>query len=224
MSLEPFYLSSSTQTASPILPNKEAILSYPAADMRSEIHFDITFETYTEISGFAKLNLWMEVDGHDDMDAYVLLGRVDEDGRPLRHVNWPHKTPQEKIPLTNILQYQGATGMLRASHREWSSTLPSYAETVPLLAVIPDQSDVGLRSKSQWDGKSELYHPHFRSQKLQKGEIVKLEFTTWPIGMVFEAGEILRVRISGRDMCLVETPQSELQSVYSAPLFDVDFV
>lgn len=42
-----------------------------------------------------------------------------------------------------------------------------------------------------------------------EGEVIKIEFTTSPIGVVYEKGEGLRVKISGRDMCLIEAAQRE---------------
>jgi hypothetical protein len=54
-----------------------------------------------------------------------------------------------------------------------------------------------------------MWYPHQVAEKIPRGEIVKVEFTTWPLGMVFDEGEEMRVRISGRDMCLIEADVCE---------------
>ena len=185
------------------LVTTDGSLSYPSADMRSEISFDITFTKYTELCGYAKLCLWMQCHEHDDMDIFAILCKIDEKGKVLRHVNYPpEKVSREDLPLNNVVQYQGATGVIRASHRKWQAKHPSYASPIPQSSesTIDDVSPV-------WDGKKELWHPHITGEKVPRGDIVKVEFTTWPIGMVFDKGERMRVRISGRDMCLVETAE-----------------
>jgi predicted acyl esterase len=41
------------------------------------------------------------------------------------------------------------------------------------------------------------YHPHDKEEKITPGEIVKLEISLWPMGIHFEAGESLLLRIQG---------------------------
>jgi hypothetical protein len=90
---------------------------------------------------------------------------------------------------------------LRASHRDWALSGPSYAEP------LPSSPDASVLDSNEWDGKRELWHPHTKKKPVPKGDVVKLEFTTWPIGVIYEKGEGLRVRISGRDMCFIEANQ-----------------
>jgi hypothetical protein len=207
ISLQTYYLNAENETVSSDIPTIESRVSYPAADIKSEIAFDITFTKYTELAGYAKLSLWMQCHDHDDMDIFVLLGKVNTSGRLLRHVNYPpSKIGREDLPLINVVQCQGPTGMLRASHRRWETRHPSHQEAVPLRtenkADIEDDVHV-------WDGKAELWHPHQVAEKIPRGEIVKVEFTTWPLGTVFDEGEKMRVRINGRDMCLIEADVCE---------------
>jgi uncharacterized protein len=96
----------------------------------------------------------MQYHDHDDMGVFALLGKVNASGRLLRHVNHlPSKIRREDLPLINVVQYQGPTGMLRATHRRWETRHPSYQEAVPLRtenkADIEDDAHV-------WDGKAEL--------------------------------------------------------------------
>jgi predicted acyl esterase len=66
--------------------------------------FDITFEEDTEITGFLKAHLWVEADGHDEMDLFLTLQKLDENGEflPTLVLGEPHP---------------GAWGRLRVSHR-----------------------------------------------------------------------------------------------------------
>ena len=195
MSLKTYYLDTTSNTASIVNNSKQSSVAYPAADMASEVVFDIIFDEYTEIAGYAQLSLWLQCHDHDDMDVYALLAKIDKNGNAVTRVNFPHQTPVEELPKTNVVQYQGPTGFLRASHRDYRSRGPSYSEPI-------NSGDQG--SESEWSGESELWHPHFQSKKVPKGDIVNLKFTTWPIGIAYEKGEGVRVRISGRDMCFIE--------------------
>jgi hypothetical protein len=179
---------------------KQSSVAYPAADMASEVIFDIIFDEYTEIVGYAKLSLWLQCLDHDDMDVYVLLAKIDKHGNAVSRVNFPHRTPIEELPQTNVVQYQGPTGFLRASHRDYRSQGPSYAESIC-------GGDVG--SGKEWSGQAELWHPHTQSKMIPQGDIVNLQFTTWPMGVIYEKGEGMRIRVSGRDMCLVEALECE---------------
>lgn len=200
MSIRTYYLDASSNTASTTRISKQSSVGYPAADMSSEATFDIVFDEYTEVVGYAKVSLWLQCHDHDDMDIYVLLAKIDKHGNALTHVNFPHQTALEDLPKTNVVQYQGPTGFLRASHREWRSRGPSYAEPIPI-------GDLG--SEEEWSGERELWHPHAESKKIPKGDIVNVQLTTWPMGIAYDKGEGIRVRISGRDMCFIEALECE---------------
>lgn len=68
------------------------------------VNFDFTFNEDTELTGFMKLHMWVEADGHDDMDLFVNIQKLDTKG------NW--------LP-TSILgePHPGSWGKLRVSHR-----------------------------------------------------------------------------------------------------------
>jgi predicted acyl esterase len=77
--------------------------SYDAAEGRTT--FDIRFEEDTEITGYMKVRLWVEADGNDEMDLFVTVMKLDENG--------------EWIPNLVMGQpHPGAWGKLRVSHRE----------------------------------------------------------------------------------------------------------
>lgn len=81
------------------------------------LNFDYQFDEDTEITGYMKLHLWVEADGHDDMDLFVNIQKTDEKG--------------EWIP-TNILgePHPGSWGKMRVSRRELDTKLSTDYEPV----------------------------------------------------------------------------------------------
>ncbi|KAI8649651.1 Alpha/beta-hydrolase [Fusarium keratoplasticum] len=51
----------------------------------------------------------------------------------------------------------------------------------------------------------EIFYRHDRRRLFVPGSIVRLEITLWPMGMTFETGEGIMLRVAGHDMCLPET-------------------
>jgi predicted acyl esterase len=95
---------------------KESKVSYETAE--GLITFDIRFEEETEITGYMKLRLWVEADGNDDMDLFVVIRKLDQDGNwlPIHALDNPHP---------------GAWGKLRVSHRELDQKLSTDFQPVP---------------------------------------------------------------------------------------------
>lgn len=73
-------------------------------------NFDIKFEEDTEITGYMKLHMWVEADGHDDMDMFVNIQKLDTKGEwlPVDVLGEPHP---------------GTWGKMRASHRSLDEDL-----------------------------------------------------------------------------------------------------
>lgn len=96
---------------------KEAKVSYDSNT--EQVYFDIKFDEDTEITGYMWLHLWVEADGHDDMDLFITIKKLDEEG------NW--------LP-TYILgePHPGTWGKLRVSMRELDEKLTTSFE--PVLA------------------------------------------------------------------------------------------
>jgi hypothetical protein len=94
---------------------KESKVSYEGET--GSTTFDITFEEDTEITGFMKLRLWVEADGNDDMDLFIAIQKLDQDG------NW--------LPV-NVLgePHPGAWGKMRVSHRELDEKLSTDFQPV----------------------------------------------------------------------------------------------
>lgn len=130
----------------------------------------------------------------DEMDVYVILRKLDKDGKPLLHINiplsaLPSGTTASDVPDLNIFKYVGPNGRLRASHRR--------IEPDPWLT--PDQE--ALLSPAN------IFHPHTEpEEKIPRGEVVRLNIPLWAGGMVFHAGEAMRLEVKGHEVTLPEFP------------------
>ncbi|MVA57344.1 CocE/NonD family hydrolase [Agrobacterium vitis] len=71
------------QDGKPVLSHESqtepASLSYDVAD-KEGVAFSITFDALTELTGFFNLKLWVEADGHDDMDLFAFVRKRDTNG------------------------------------------------------------------------------------------------------------------------------------------------
>jgi hypothetical protein len=84
-----------------------AALRYSSLDDDQQLTFRHVFEADTEVTGTAKLRLWVEADGSDDMDLYVGLSKLDRSGN--------------EVPMAGYNDVEDghlASGWLRVSHRE----------------------------------------------------------------------------------------------------------
>lgn len=114
---EKLFLDASTGTLSSKPVKKESSIRYNSEDKKEQATFTIRFNKETEITGYMKLRLWVEADGADDMDLFVIVQKLDEQGNhlPISVLGFPHP---------------GAKGQLRVSHRErdeaWSTPSEPY--------------------------------------------------------------------------------------------------
>ncbi|POY74196.1 hypothetical protein BMF94_2770 [Rhodotorula taiwanensis] len=160
-------------------PKEAASVSYVSrGDDKSVANFDIKFEEKTQLVGIPKAIVYMSTPDYNDMNVYIALKKLDKDGNVLMHMTIPrerawapsHAEIAEK-DRTSLLLVSGSLGVLRASHREIDSS----------KNIHPN-----------WP-----WHPHTSEQKLERDEIVKLEIGIWAMGWQYDAGESLRVEISG---------------------------
>jgi len=109
------YVNAATPSLSKSPITEEASVSYDSAT--SQVNFDFTFEEDTEITGYMYLRLWVESKVHNEMDLFINIQKLDEEG------NW--------LP-TYILgePHPGAWGKMRVSHRELDPKLSTKFEPV----------------------------------------------------------------------------------------------
>jgi predicted acyl esterase len=82
-----------------------------------EANFDIKFTEDTELAGFIKAHLWVEADGHDEMDLFLTVQKLDQAG--------------EWLPTSVFgFAHPGAWSRLRVSHRALDEKLSTDFQPV----------------------------------------------------------------------------------------------
>ncbi|MFO1400612.1 MAG: CocE/NonD family hydrolase [Steroidobacteraceae bacterium] len=140
----PLWLDAANATLAGACPEAEASLAYDACAGRA--CFDLRFDRDREITGHAKLRLWMQADGADDMDVFVALQKLDATGAP---VGFTFYAFHDDGPV--------ALGWLRASHREldaarsraWQPVHPHTRE-LPLPPGEPVALEIEIWPASTW--------------------------------------------------------------------------
>lgn len=157
-------------------PSKSYQLSYDSEDRHSVAEFNHTFNKPARLIGLPKAVLYMSCDDHDDFTVFVILRKKDQNGKDLMHLNFPlHATPVKSIDeipeaeQASLNLHLGSTGILRASSRE-------IDESKSIHPQFP-------------------FHPHKQQQKVPPGTIVKLEVGIWAMGVDFNAGESISVKV-----------------------------
>lgn len=180
-----FYLDGASGKLFTDRPSAESIITYEAHHLTDSADFTLYFDQQTELAGYSKATVWVSTPDHDDMDVAVQIRKINAQGKPLKHLNYPCPVPEAEVPDVNTAKTLGPQGFLRASHR---GTLD--------------------RSKSSSD--VDLFYTHRFFEKIKPGTKVRLEIPLWPIGMVFAPGEGIMFRVSGHDMSLPEIPSCTL--------------
>jgi uncharacterized protein len=82
-----------------------------------EVCFDYRFEEETELTGYMKLRLWVEAEGHDDMDLFINIQKLSTEG--------------EWLPITIFGEaHPGAWGKMRVSRRKLDEKLSTDFQPV----------------------------------------------------------------------------------------------
>lgn len=153
------------------------------SETAERVQFVYVFKETTRLVGLPKAVLYMSCADWDDLDVYVLLEKLDRNGQSMENLNIPWRglpvrsfsemKPEEK---TEVVTYKGPIGILRASHRAIDES----------RSIHPN-----------WP-----YHPHEKEEKINAGEVIKLDIGIWAMGIEYEEGESLRVIISGRSFAV----------------------
>jgi uncharacterized protein len=118
------FLDGATGTLSPNPAAKESLVRYRADDDKGQASFTVRFDKDTELTGYAKLRLWVEADGSDDMDLFVVVEKLDEE--------------REVLPAYVLARLAPAAwGQLRVSHRELDEAKSTPSE--PYLTHAREQ-------------------------------------------------------------------------------------
>ncbi|MFJ8826877.1 CocE/NonD family hydrolase [Streptomyces sp. NPDC102467] len=171
-----YYLDGRTRTLGTTTPDVEATAGYAVASNPDTVSFVTRFDEETTLVGYPKAHLWVEADGSDDMDLFVLVQKLDAYGTPLQAftvLNQGALIQDVTERGASILRYKGSDGRLRVSMRHLNKALAT--DDVPA-------------------------HTFDRVEKLAPGEVVDVEIDLLPVGLTFHPGEQLRLVVSGRSL------------------------
>ena len=171
-----YYLDGMRRTLTTTVPAVGNPAAYNVAVNPDAVSFIVRFEEETVMVGYPKAHLWVEAQGADDMDLFVLIQKLDAFGTPLQQFTVPNQNARIH-DLTDygatVLRYKGSDGRLRVSARHLDEKLST--------------TDVPA-------------HSFDRVEKLAPGQIVDIEIDLFPIGLAFHPGEQLRFVISSRNL------------------------
>jgi predicted acyl esterase len=153
-------------------------VSYNSESPNDTAKFRYTFTERTQLVGIPKAVLYMHCDDLDDMDVFLVLTKLSVSGEVLFALN----IPWENIPVSSVsdipddlrsevILYQGPTGILRASNR----------------AI-----DTSRSMHPNWP-----FYTHEKEEKITPGTVVRLEIGIWAMGVEYEAGESIELRVGG---------------------------
>lgn len=151
--------------------------TYNSEDHQSVVSFDHTFSSHTRILGLPKAVLFVSNDTRNDFTVFVILRKKDKNGKLLMHLQVPfkampyktiHEIPEKEQASTNL--HLGSVGILRASQRRVDSSRSMHPQ-------FP-------------------FHPHDKQDFVEPGTVVKLEIGIWAMGVDFDEGETLSMRVS----------------------------
>ena len=173
---------------------------YTADDGAGRAEFTHRFTQETELIGFASLHLHLEVVEADDADVFVVVQKLDEEGRLLVSRTVPFTDPgvlaqtraafEAGVPEIRILFHEGPWGSIRASHRALDPA-SSTAED-PVLS-------------------------HLAEKKVTPGEIFEVDIPVTPMATRWQAGQQLRLVIAGFKLSASTPPGTRYVSGEMAP-------
>jgi len=171
------FLDASNGTLGQARVSGESSMSYDSEDYQSFVEFNYTFEKASRLIGLPKAVVYMSCDALDDFTVFAILRKKDKNGKLLMHLNFPFSAtpvksideiPEKEQATLNL--HQGSVGILRASQR-------AIDESRSIHPNFP-------------------FHPHRKQEKIKPGTIVKLEIGIWAMGVDFDAGETISLRVS----------------------------
>ncbi|UVO11207.1 CocE/NonD family hydrolase [Mycobacterium sp. SVM_VP21] len=170
-----YYLDARSRTLGTEAPAEAATAAYDTHATANLVSFIVAFDEETTMVGYPTARLWVETQGADDMDLFVVVQKLNAQGTPLQAFTVPNQSAMVHDVTergASILRYKGSSGRLRVSMRHLDETLSTDE--------VPE-------------------HSFDRVEKLAPGEVVDVEIDLLPIGLVFHPGEQLRLVISARD-------------------------
>ena len=112
--------------------------------------FTMTLTRDVELIGYAKLRLWVEAEGSEDMDLFVNVSKIDSEGNPL---------PARVFGVAD----PGARGMLRVSHRELDEARSTPSEPLP----HPSRGTTSQAGRDRGSGHRHMAYGHALARRTE---------------------------------------------------------
>jgi len=157
------------------VPSKEeSDVTYTPEFGPGKASFIKTFAQKTEIVGYPKVHLNVEAKESDDMELFVNVQKLDQNGNQLSEFIVPNHSAMMHDFTDNggtVMKYKGPDGRLKVSARHLAA---GSTDIIPV-------------------------HSFDRVEKIESNEIVAVDIILMPMGMVFYPGEQLRLVISAKN-------------------------
>ncbi|MCD8030884.1 MAG: hypothetical protein LUF85_08735 [Bacteroides sp.] len=117
-----YYLDGKLRTLTPSSPTQEVKVMYDTETDPATASFIARFDRKMVMVGYLKVHLWVEAEGADHMDLFILAQKLDVHGNPLSEFLVPnqgammHDLTERGGP---VLRYKGPNGRLRISARHF---------------------------------------------------------------------------------------------------------
>ena len=171
-----FYLNGGSRRLQAEAPAQDVPAAYVCESPVNKASFYLPITEETSFIGYPKVRLFVEADGSDEMDLFLIVQKLDKNFNVLTQLTIPNTSARAHDAFERyggVAKYSGAYGRLRVSRRHLDERLSTD--------IIPVQS---------FD----------REEKLKKGEIVEIEVPLAPTGMTFYPGETLRLVVSSQNI------------------------
>ena len=170
------FLNGTTRQMSEAPQHEHTPVFYLCQSAAPKASFYLTVDKRTDFIGYPKAHLFVEADGSDDMDLFLIVQKLDRHYNVLRQFTIPSTSPTPHDMLENyggVAKYSGAYGRLRVSRRHLDEK--QSTDIIPVLSFD-------------------------REEKLKKSEIVEIEVPLAPTGMTLYPGETLRFMVSSKNI------------------------
>jgi len=174
VSYQRFYLDGRFRRLVPEIISAEVPVTYDTRVYPAFASFTVGFTQETVIVGYPKVHLYVEAKNADDMDLFVMVQKLDRFGNHLQQFVIPNQGAIMQDITENgasILKYKGPHGRLRVSARQLSDL---STDEIPAYSF-------------------DLV------EKLVPAQVVEVDIGLLPVGVVFSAGEQLRLVISSKN-------------------------
>lgn len=186
---------------------QEGVASYDSSQYRASTCFDWKCPRQMILCGVPKVVLHVSpldyAESGDEMDIVVLVRKLDKSGQPMVHLSIPLASlqqvaleskadvPQSQSDIDDVqtMKQYGAHGVLRLSHRTVAKDENGHG--IDLIPGYPHHT----HQKTDVEAAKAEQVECFRA-----GRPVAFETGLWPIGMLLEEGEGLRLEIGGNNL------------------------